>query len=362
MNKNSFLRHPLIAGTLLLTLAGLLSRLIGFFYRIFLSHTIGAEGLGIYQLIFPIYALTFSLTAAGVQTAISKFVAEAAARSSFGCTKKTDGPGRLSRSPAVCTYLYAGLFLSLLLSALCTWLLYRYAGIIALKVLEEERCAPLLQILSLTVPFGAVHACINGYYYGLQKTAVPAISQLLEQLARVGGVYLMYRIALEQGREPAIAMAVWGLIIGEVVSVLYSVSFTRFHKSPGSFLLASRQIFTMALPLTFNRVFINLFQSMEAILIPGKLRDFGYTNPEALRVYGVLTGMAMPMILFPSVITNSVSVMLLPAISEAQAKNDLGYIKNSVKKKLRLLHHPGAGLHPGLSAVRTAVRPCGLRQ
>ncbi len=332
MNKNSFLRHPLIAGTLLLTLAGLLSRLIGFFYRIFLSHTIGAEGLGIYQLIFPIYALTFSLTAAGVQTAISKFVAEAAARSSLGCTKKTDGPGRLSRSPAVCTYLYAGLFLSLLLSALCTWLLYRYAGVIALKVLEEERCAPLLQILSLTVPFGAVHACINGYYYGLQKTAVPAISQLLEQLARVGGVYLMYRIALEQGREPAIAMAVWGLIIGEVVSVLYSVSFTRFHKSPGSFLLASRQIFTMALPLTFNRVFINLFQSMEAILIPGKLRDFGYTNPEALRVYGVLTGMAMPMILFPSVITNSVSVMLLPAISEAQAKNDLGYIKNSVKK------------------------------
>ncbi len=324
MKKSSFMHHPLVAGTLLLTLAGLLSRMIGFFYRIFLSHTIGAEGLGIYQLIFPIYALTFSLTVAGIQTAISKFVAETAACSSLG-------PGA-SHRPAAITYLYAGLALSLALSFLCTGFLYFYADELAIVVLGEARCTPLLQILSLTVPFGAVHACINGYYYGLQKTAVPAISQLLEQIARVGGVYLMYRIALEQGRPVTISMAVWGLVAGEIVSVLYSVSFTRFYKRTHHISRAARQIFTMALPLTANRVLINLLQSGEAILIPGRLRAFGYTSQEALSVYGVLTGMAMPMVLFPSVITNSVSVMLLPAISEAQAKKDMAYIENSVKK------------------------------
>ena len=88
----------------------------------------------------------------------------------------------------------------------------------------------------------------------------------------------------------------------------------------------------MAAPLTVSRVLINLFQSAEAILIPGKLQEFGYRADEALSVYGVLTGMAMPMILFPAAIANSVSVMLLPAISEAQAKQDLVYIKKAVKK------------------------------
>lgn len=324
MKKSSFMHHPLLAGTLLLTLAGLLSRIIGFFYRIFLSHTIGAEGLGIYQLIFPIYALTFSLTVAGIQTALSKFVAEAAA-----CSSSCNMP---ARRPAAITYLYAGLTLSLGLSFACTSFLYFYADEIAIVILGEARCTPLLQILSLTVPFGAVHACINGYYYGLQKTAVPAISQLLEQIARVGSVYFMYRIALEQGRPITISMAVWGLVAGEIVSVLYSVSFTRFHKHTRYISRAARQIFTMALPLTANRVLVNLLQSGEAILIPGRLRAFGYTSQEALSVYGVLTGMAMPMVLFPSVITNSVSVMLLPAISEAQAKQDIRYIENSIKK------------------------------
>ena len=331
MNKAALKRHPLFTGTLLLTLAGLLSRIIGFFYRIFLSHTIGAKGLGIYQLIFPIYALTFSFTVAGIQTAISKYVAEAAARSAaFAPAPRGGSPSR--NRPQSFTYLYAGLFLSLSLSFLCTFILYRFADVLAVRVLGEARCAPLLQILSLTVPFGAVHACINGYYYGLQKTAVPAMSQLLEQLARVGGVWLLYRIASERGQPVTIEMAVWGLVLGEIVSVLYSVSFTRFETRVQALPLAAKQVFTMALPLTANRVFVNLFGSVEAILIPAKLRSFGYAPDEALSVFGVLTGMALPLIFFPSVITNSVSVMLLPAISEAAAKADSSYIKNAVKK------------------------------
>ena len=67
--------HPLITGTILLTAAGLLSRVLGFFYRIFLSRTIGAEGLGIYQMIFPVYGIFFSLCAGSIQTAISRFTA-----------------------------------------------------------------------------------------------------------------------------------------------------------------------------------------------------------------------------------------------------------------------------------------------
>ena len=103
------MKQNFISGTLLLTLTGILSRIIGFYYKIFLSRRIGAEGLGIYQLIFPVFALIISVSAAGIQTAISRYCAQ--------CRQK-----RQARA-----YLSVGLSGSLLLSASCVWIIWHYA-------------------------------------------------------------------------------------------------------------------------------------------------------------------------------------------------------------------------------------------
>ncbi len=330
MKSDSLRNHPLIAGTLLLTLAGILSRIIGFFFRIFLSQTIGAEGMGIYQLTIPIHVLTISLTSSAIQTAISRFVAQAAVSTSCG-----HFPGSAGKRHIRCNescYLLAGLFLSLSLAFLCSFFLYQYAEPLAVHFLEEPRCAPLLEVLAFTVPFGAVHACINGYFYGLKKTFVPAVSQLLEQLARVLSVWLFFQISMERYHAISLNLVVWGMVAGETAAVLFSVSFLRHKKSQGSRFRALKQIFFMSLPLSANRVLVNILQSMEAVMLPGQLRIYGYSNAEALSVYGTLTGMALPMVLFPSVLTNSVSVMLLPVIAEAQEKKEHKYIINAVKK------------------------------
>lgn len=326
MKSDSLRKHPLITGTLLLTLTGILSRIIGFFFRIFLSHRIGAEGMGIYQLTIPIHVLTISLTSSAIQTAISRFVAQAAASSS------SDSGSPSSRRCSESCYLSAGLILSLSLSFLCTVFLYQSAETIAVNFLEEKRCAPLLKILAFTVPFGAIHSCINGYFYGLKKTFVPAVSQLLEQLARVLSVWLFFQISMEKYHAISLNLVVWGMVVGELAAVLFSVTFLRHKKSQGSRFHALGQIFFMSLPLSANRVLVNVLQSMEAVMLPGQLRLYGYSNTEALSVYGTLTGMALPMVLFPSVLTNSVSVMLLPLIAEAQEKQEKKYIINAVKK------------------------------
>lgn len=329
MNFKSLRSHPLITGTLLLTLSGLLSRLIGFFYRIFLSQRIGAEGMGIYQLTFPIHILTISLTSSAIQTAISRFVAQAA---SSGCNRdKGSSFCRKSFHNEKC-YLTAGLMLSLSLAFACTIFLYRFSDRIATEFLEEPRCAPLLQILSLTIPFAAIHSCINGYFYGLKKTFVPAASQLLEQFVRVAGVWLFFEISMEKHGAISLNLVMWGMVAGELAAVLFSVSFLRRKKNQGSRIGAMRQIFFMSLPLSANRVLVNILQSMEAVMIPGQLRQYGYSTSESLSVYGILTGMALPMVLFPSVLTNSVSVMLLPAIAEAQEKKEQGYILTLIKR------------------------------
>lgn len=319
-------RHPLIMGTLILTATGFISRIIGFFYRIYLSRLFGEEGMGIYQLLNPVLSLAFSLTAAGYQTAISKLVAERAA---------TD------RSHTFQPIL-AGLSVSLPLSLICNGVIYFYADFIAVSLLREPRTAVMLKILSFSIPLSAVHSCVNGYFYGIKKAGIPAASQLVEQIVRVACVYLFTAYCFSIGREPAIGVAVLGLTVGEFFSMLVSVGaiYLCLHRTPASLHMAERRsIYTplmqMALPLTANRIVLNFLQSIESVSIPAKLRLYGYDNATALSVYGVLTGMAMPLIFFPNALTGSVSVLLLPIISESYALGDMKSVRSAALRTIK---------------------------
>ena len=332
-------KNPLLIGTFILTVTGLLSRFIGFFYRIFLSNVFGAEDMGIYQLISPVLALTFSLTVSGMQTAISKYVASETTTHDYKTSFRT---------------LWAGFLLSMSLSFGCMAFIYQYSEWIAVTFLLEERCAPLLRIIALSIPMATVHSCINGYFYGIKKTAIPALSQLSEQVVRVGSVYLIHHICVRHNMTPTISFAVVGLVIGESASMIVSTvaiisrAFKIFEKPArlqirsfshnglaASYLQISNNLLRLAVPLSANRIIINALQSIEAIYIPNKLIAHGLSNADALGVYGVLTGMSMPLILFPSAITNSISVLLLPIVSEADASGSQNTITKVVLKSIK---------------------------
>lgn len=342
-------KNPLVTGTVILTLTGLLSRFIGFFYRIFLSNVFGAEGMGIYQLISPVLALSFALTVSGIQTAISKYVASETSTRDYKSSFRT---------------LWAGFLLAMALSAACALYIYVYADYIATAFLMEPRTAPLLRIIALSIPMATVHSCINGYFYGIRKTAIPAFSQLAEQIFRVGSVYVIYYICRQHGMMPAISFAVVGLVIGESASMVVSVAaiLVRAHRvfpgtdyrvcrqklsgSPAYERAPHRSLFTvyrhimeqllqLAVPLSANRLVINLLQSIEAIYIPNRLMAYGLNNADALGVYGVLTGMSLPLILFPSAITNSISVLLLPIVAEADASGNQTAVRRAIMTSIR---------------------------
>lgn len=327
-------KNPLITGTLILTITGFASRFIGFFYRIFLARVFGAEGMGIYQLTSPVLALSFSLTVAGMQTAISKYVAGETISKNY----------RYSFF-----HLFTGFVISMFLSVLCTVGIYCYADEIAACFLMEERTAPLLRIISLSIPMATVHSCVNGYFYGIRKTTIPSACQLAEQLVRVGSVYIIYAFCLQRGMVPTISFAVVGLVIGESASMIVSLIAVKAHFShvvpenygpllsfgEYSFFQASKRLLKLALPLSLNRIIINFLQSIEAIFIPNRLMSYGYDQPSALSTYGILTGMSLPLILFPSAITNSICVLLLPLVSEADAGGNQKAIKKAVRKSVQ---------------------------
>ena len=326
--------HTLAAGALLLTLTGIASRILGFFYRIFLSRTIGAEGLGVYQMVFPIYGICFSICAGSIQTAISRFTAA-----------DRDRAGRT---------LFAGFIISFSLALGLAAVIIRFSGFLASQVLMEPRCAPLLPAMALAIPCTSVHACLCGWYYGKEKVQVPALSQMVEQCIRIFTVFLIARIWEEQGRPVTVLAAVAGLVAGEAGSALFTLlSFLLFgsrkkdgpsvsgRPAPSSILTAAAPLLAMALPLMGNRLVMNLLQSLEAILIPVRLELSGLSRSQALSVYGVLTGMALPFVMFPSAIINSLAVVLLPSVARHQSLGNRSGILKSIALSFRYSSYMG---------------------
>ncbi|MBR6643824.1 MAG: polysaccharide biosynthesis protein [Lachnospiraceae bacterium] len=312
------LKSTLAKGTLILTAAGFLSRILGFFYRIWLSEHLGSELLGIYQMIFPISGVCYTIYASGIQTAISKITAERKA------------------SPSV---LFHGLTLSLFLSLLLSFLLYEGAPFLATHFLFEERTIAPLRILSFMFPFGAITACCNGYNYGKSNSGGPAVSQLTEQVIRIACAYFI--VFTFHNLNFSCELAVLVLVIGEIASALISMvslisseckgkklSPKAFHKS------GLADITLLALPLTFHRLIINLLHSFEATLVPLTLQQSGMTKTIALSQYGILNGMAFPFIFFPTALTGSLSVLLLPVVSRANKEENTGYLSNVIRRSL----------------------------
>lgn len=320
------LKSSILKGTFILTIAGFLTRILGFFYKIFLSNALGAENLGIYQLIFPIYSLCFTLYAGGIQTAISKLVAA-----------QKDSSTKEQKN-----ILTKGSLLSFSIACFCSILLYYIADFLAISIIKEERCANSLRLLCCVFPFCSITSCINGFYYGMKQTSVPAITQLIEQSSRIlFSLFFVYYFANDNAHFSC-EFAVFAIAVGEFTSMVYNLFSLLSHKEKKHTTTKTisnqhiyRNIIAFALPLTSTHLVISLLHSFESILIPNMLKLSGMTTKGALSIYGILTGMSMSLLMFPSTITNSLSVLLLPSVSEAQATNNHNYIKKAVENSVK---------------------------
>ena len=314
-------KRAFLTGTLLLTAAGFLCRLLGFFYRIFLSRTIGAEGLGIYNMVHPVYGICFAICGGSIQTALSQYIAahESQGRKVFR----------------------TGLTISMVLSGILAFLICQYPAWIASRILMEPRCAPYLPVMGLSLPFASFHACANGYCYGAQRSRVPAFSQVAEQVVRMSLVFLIAGKWAAEGTEITVRLAVYGHLIGEIGAASFNLLCLGLFPPQGRNMERAEEssclmpLMTLALPLMGNRLILNLLAGAEAVWIPNRLQMSGLSDAEAFSVYGILTGMALPFILFPSAITNSIAVLLLPSVAKDQAEGRTESISGSVSMALR---------------------------
>lgn len=327
MSKQTFIK-----GAMILVLAGLINRLLGFIPRMALPRLIGAEGVGLYQMGYPFLIAVMTLVTGGIPIAVAKLVAEAEAGGDSVKVKKV---------------LITALLLSLALSIPLTLLCYYTAPWIVSNLLTDSRVQLTFLCMSPILVFVSVSSVLRGYFQGRQNMVPTALSQVLETLFRSVGVLLLAYIMLPLGIEYAAAGAMLGVLAGEIMGMLAlfwqlarQKTAPSTHSSSDSSPLQS--ILHIAFPVTGSKMVGSTSYFLESIMIVQSLALAGLTAASATAQYGMLQGMVIPILLLPGVLTYSLSVSLVPALSEAAARNDLRMIHRRLHQALRLALVSGA--------------------
>lgn len=326
-----------VKGTLILLAAGFFTRILGFINRIAIARFIGEEGVGLYMISYPTFILAVTLTQMGLPVAISKRVAEAEAIGETGKVKKI---------------LVVSLMITLSLSAIFTPALFFGAPLIANTFFTDHRTMYPLIAIAPVVPIIAVSSVIRGYFQGKQNMKPAAISQFIEQSVRIVFIIILANYFLPYGVEWAAAAVMVATIIGELVSLLYLITMFKLRKafrlrkrfflslkgSKGVF----RDLMSIALPTMGSRMIGSVSWFLEPIVVTQSLAIAGLSAVTATKLYGALTGFAMPLLLLPSFITIAISTTLVPAISEAYSLRQYAVVEKRLVQSIKFCILTGA--------------------
>lgn len=326
MTKQTFLK-----GTLILILAGLATRILGFMNRIVLARVMGKEGVGLYMMAVPTLILAITITQLGLPIAISKLVAEANAMNNRAKIKQI---------------LVTSLTITGSISMVFTIILLILAPILSEHFFTDSRIFyPLVATLPV-IPIIAVSSVIRGYFQGMQNMKPGAYSQLVEQIVRITLVYICTSSLLPYGVEYAAAGAMISSVIGEFASLLYMFILFKYKKTfdiRNQFLgvlktskKTMNELLQIALPATGSRLVNATSMFVEPIIVAQSLAIAGVASGIATQQYGELVGYALPLLMLPSFITYALSVTLVPNISEALAEKQFQLIDYRIRQAIRL--------------------------
>jgi stage V sporulation protein B len=328
-NSSAFVR-----GAAILAVAGILARVIGAVFRIVLAAILGDEGIGLYQYAYPIYSTLLVISTAGVPVAVSKIMAEKIALYDY--------------REAMRVFRIAFVILTLS-GLLITLVLFFGADFIARVVVRDAKALYPIMAIAPAIFFVTIMASLRGFFQGQQNMAPTAISQLLEQLARVVFSIFMVIFLLPIGLEYAAAGATSGAAVGGLAGLLM-LAFLYWRKKGSFQLLAEQQqehfpesisrvigrIFSLAIPVTIGGLVIPLITLIDLAVVPRQLQAAGFDLETARALYGQLTGMAGSVVYFPNVVALALSISLVPAISEAFALQDSALIKSRTAIAVKL--------------------------
>lgn len=317
-----------IQGAFVLTMTNLITGSLSFIYRVFLTRAIGSEGIGVYQLVLPLYLLFITLVSGGITTASSKLIAEQTPRSNYKNMYKI--------------VKISGITIGIWSLFLCTLILLN-ADFLSSQVLKDYRTHLSIMVFTPAIFFISISAVLKGYFFGLQDVKPPAFIDILEKLIRVIGLLLTTYFLLPFGIEYVCAGVMAAMATGELISLLLLFISYKIRRpvitvntNTDSTLKIIARILKTALPLSLSGALTTIMDMVIAIIIPMQLRLSGYGNSNALSLYGQLTGMVMPLLFFPFIIVTSLGITLVPAITSSYSRGNWAALNKKCNDSLKI--------------------------
>ena len=347
MLKNMFLR-----GAMALTAAGIVVKLLGGVNRILLSRILGGEGIGLYQIAYPVYVLGLSIAGAGEPIALSVMVAEKIAQGDSG------GARRIFRiilifMMVVAVFFGAGLFLGA-------------EGLIAFGLVRDVRAYFPLVVLAPALTVSIITCTFRGYFQGLQIMTPTAISQMCDQFVRVCVMLVLAYTLLPYGLETAVTGAAFGAVPGAlaglaVISALYARHVRRSvpplrgagNGEPVFSLL--RRFIILAVPVAAANMLLPAVAGIDMIIVPMRLEAAGHSVQASTALYGYLTGMANGLVQVPTILTVSLATSLVPAVSAAFTAGRLQEVKERTDTAMRIANLITVPACLGLAVLATPI-------
>ena len=321
-------------GALFLTALSAVSQLLGFGFRVILSRMVGAEVMGLYQLVMPVYSVLLSLTAVGLTSAVSNLTSQHLA---LGNRRAAD------QTIAACLKIFFLLLLPVGTAVILG------SDAISVYLLGDARTQLGLILLIPCVALTGIENFHKHFFYGSGIVRPPAIVELLEQFVRTFAVITLLLLFLPQYPERVVGFIVGGMVVCEVFSsctlaVLYRRRRGRLSGPGETGRVRRRRIFSIALPVGLNALLGNLLGAANSALIPQKLVEAGLDRSAAVSQFGVVCGMTMPMLSLPIVFLGALNLVLTPRLARAFALNRPREIRRLVSQ--------------AISAVSLLTLPC----
>lgn len=324
MRRDRFLKNSLI-----LISSNLITGVFGFIFSIILSRELGAEGMGLYGLVMPIYDLFICLISGGMIAAISRVSAVYFSKDDFR---------NLNRS----------IDISLLFD--CVWalivvsLVFVYAQYISVYIIKDVRTIHAVQVMCPAMLFIALSAILKGYFYGTSNIKIPAFIDILEKFLRIVVLITIVTLFSLNDVKNTVTAAYVTLTVGELVSLIllyiaykikklhYKSNFTAAEDK----LQLLFNILVISFPLCLNGFLSTAISAASALIVPRRLVSAGIEYSMALSMIGKLKGMSLNIIFFPMLIVMSISTVLIPDLSEKIEKKNYWDAEHRISQVLKI--------------------------
>ena len=315
--KKSLLKNSVLTSATVVTVLSVLERGLGFLYRIVLSRLIGAEGLGLYQVALSLFSLFLTIGTGGIPITVSRMISKSKAEKNPDDERATVG---------------AGMLLSLLLTLPMCLLLIPFGDNIPF-LFADKRAFSVFRILLFGLCFSSLYAVIRGSFWGNKQFLTPSVIELAEESVMVLiGVLLLQNVPSPlTGAEKA----AWAVVISYVFS--FCTSLFCFFLKGGKLSSPKKQLkplFKATMPITSVRASGSLVNSAVAVLLPVMLIRAGAESSEALTLFGIVSGMVLPILFIPSTLIGSLALVLVPELSEDFYKDNRERLQKNIERGL----------------------------